>query len=93
MDGRIAIRNPQIGWTNFIVKLLFLKQMKNLKFNQVGHWLARLRKKLCRQSFEESAKCIIAILDLSSIAIKLYFGVPIDYVDVFNASQDVMSIV
>lgn len=45
------------------------------------------------QSFEESAKCIIAILDLSSIAIKSYFGVPIDYVDVFNASQDVMSIV
>ena len=33
VDGRIAIRNPQIGWTNFIVKLLFLKQMKNLKFN------------------------------------------------------------
>lgn len=45
------------------------------------------------QSFEESAKCIIAILDLSSIAIKLYFGVPIDYVDVFKAGQDVMSIV
>ena len=45
------------------------------------------------QSFEESAKCIIAILDLSSIAIKLYFGIPIDLVDVFNAGQDVMSIV
>ena len=45
------------------------------------------------QSIEESAKCIIAILDLSSIAIKLYFGVPIGYVDVFNAGQDVMSIV
>ena len=46
------------------------------------------------QSFEESAKCIIAILDLSSIAIKLYFGIPIDLVDdVFNAGQDFMSIV
>lgn len=45
------------------------------------------------QSLEESAKCIIAILDLSSIAIKLYFGVPIGHVDVFNAGQDVMSIV
>ena len=55
--------------------------------------VARLIEKMKGQSFEESAKCIIAILDLSSIAIKLYFGVPIDYVDVFNASQDVMSIV
>lgn len=45
------------------------------------------------QSFEESAKCINAILDLSSIAIKLYFGIPIDLVDVFNAGQDVMLIV
>ena len=45
------------------------------------------------QSFEETAKCIIASLDLSSIAIKLYFGIPIDLVDVFNAGQDVMSIV
>ena len=45
------------------------------------------------QSFEESAKCIIAILDLSSIAIKLHFGIPIDNIDIFNASQDVMSIV
>lgn len=45
------------------------------------------------QSFDESAKCVIAIMDLSSIAIKLYFGVPIGYVDVFNAGQDVMSIV
>ena len=42
------------------------------------------------QSFEESAKCIIAILDLSSMYKR---QVPIDYVDVFNASQDVMSIV
>lgn len=41
----------------------------------------------------ESAKCAIAILDLSSIAIKLYFGSPIDLVDGFNAGQDVMSIV
>ena len=23
VDGRIAIRKPQIGWTNFIIKLLF----------------------------------------------------------------------
>lgn len=45
------------------------------------------------QSFEESAKCVIAIMDLSSIAIRLYFGIPIDLVDVFNAGQDVMSIV
>ena len=45
------------------------------------------------QSFEESAKCTIAILDLSSIAIKLYFGVLIGCVDVFNTGQDVMSIV
>lgn len=45
------------------------------------------------QSCEESAKCIITILDLSSIAIKLYFGIPIDNVDIFNAGQDVMSIV
>lgn len=45
------------------------------------------------QSFEESAKCVIAIMDLSTIAIKLYFGIPIDLVDVFNAGQDVMSIV
>lgn len=45
------------------------------------------------QSFEESAKCVIAIMGLSSIAIKLYFGIPIDYVDIFNASQAVMSIV
>ena len=45
------------------------------------------------QSFEETAKCIIAILDLSSMAIKLNFGVPIAYVDMFNAGQDVLSIV
>ena len=45
------------------------------------------------QSFEDSAKCAIAILDLSSIAIKLYFESLIDLVDVFNAGQDVMSIV
>ena len=45
------------------------------------------------QSFEESAKCVIAIMDLSSIAIKLYFGIPIDLVDMFNAGQGIMSIV
>ena len=45
------------------------------------------------QSLEESAKCIIAILDWSSIAIKLYIGIPIDLVDVFNTGQDFMSIV
>ena len=45
------------------------------------------------QSFEKSAKCIIAILDLASIAIKLYLGIPIDNVDIFNVGQDVMSIV
>ena len=45
------------------------------------------------QSFEESAKCAIAILDLSSMVTKLYLGIPIDLVDVFNAGQDVMSIV
>ena len=67
--------------------------MKNLKLNQVGHKIARLIDKVKGQSFEEPAKCIIAIMDLSSIAIKLYFGIPIDYVDIFNASQDVMSIV
>lgn len=44
------------------------------------------------QSFEESAKCIISILDLSCMATKLYFGIPIDYVDVFNVGQDLMSI-
>ena len=44
------------------------------------------------QSFEESAKCVIAIMDLSSIAIKLYFGIPIDLVDMFNACQDIMSV-
>ena len=45
------------------------------------------------QSFEKSAKCVIAIMDLSSIAIKLYIGSPIDLVDVFSAGQDIMSIV
>ena len=45
------------------------------------------------QSFEESAKCVIAIMDLSSIAIKSYIGSPIDLVDVLNAGQDVMSTV
>ena len=67
--------------------------MKKSNFIWVGHKVARLIAKVKGQSIEESAKCIIAILDLSSIAIKLYFGVPIDYVDVFNAGQDVMSIV
>lgn len=55
--------------------------------------LARLYRKLCRQSLEESAKCVIAILDLSSMVTKLYLGIPIDLVDVFNAGQDIMSIV
>ena len=68
VDGRIVVRNPQIGWTNYIVKFKFLKQMKNLKLNQVGHNIARLIDKVKGQSFEESAKCIIAILDLSRIA-------------------------
>lgn len=31
VDGRIAIRNPQIGWTNFIVKLLFFKTNEKFK--------------------------------------------------------------
>lgn len=59
----------------------------------VGHKVARLIESVKGQRFEDSAKCIIAIWDLSCIAIKLYFGVPIGCVDVFNAGQDIMSIV
>ena len=67
--------------------------MMKIDFYQVGHKVARLIEKVKGQSFEESAKCVIAIMDLSSIAIKLYFGIPIDLVDMFNAGQDIMSIV
>ena len=67
--------------------------MKNLKLNQVGHKIARLIEKVKGLSFEESAKCAIAILDLSSMVTKLYLEIPIDLVDVFNAGQDIMSIV
>ena len=67
--------------------------MMKAKVCQVGHKVARLIERVKGQRLEDTAKCIIAILDLLCIAIKLYFGVPIGYVDVFNAAQDIMSIV
>ena len=62
-----------------------------LKFCEVGHKIARLRKKLKGQETEDVLAFFTAIFDLVVAIAKIHFGL-FDILDVFSVSQDFMTI-